>query len=181
MVFNYTNNWDKLLKGFDAAIDFEPFGIRRESGPTKVNYIFNKEKISLFKKMSNRIMGRKNYTKIPSELNLHEYSSMFQNLKSLNKINFKLFPSIVPGWDNSPRRKLKPSLILHDSTPKKYGEWLDKVIDDFIPYSDEENFIFINAWNEWAEGNHLEPCLKWGRSYLQETKRILFNKKDNLD
>lgn len=181
MVFGYNQEWNRLVKGFDAAIDFEPFGIRREDGLAKVNNIFNKKRISLFKKVSNRIIGRKNYIKIPNEYNLHEYSSMFQNLKSLNKINFKLFPSIVPGWDNSPRRKFNPRLILHESTPKKYGEWLKKVIDDFTPYSTEENFIFINAWNEWAEGNHLEPCLKWGRSYLEETQNILLNKKNNLD
>lgn len=44
---------------------------------------------------------------------------------------------------------------------------------DFVPYSSEENFIFINAWNEWAQGNHHEPCEKWGNKYLEETKRIL--------
>lgn len=40
----------------------------------------------------------------------------------------------------------------------------------FRPYSKEENFVFINAWNEWAEGNHLEPDLKWGHEYLEMTK-----------
>jgi hypothetical protein len=35
-----------------------------------------------------------------------------------------------------------------------------------------ENFVFINAWNEWAEGNHLEPCQKWGKDYLEVTKEV---------
>ena len=36
-----------------------------------------------------------------------------------------------------------------------------------------DRFLFINAWNEWAEGNHLEPCQKWGKGYLEATKEIL--------
>jgi len=50
-------------------------------------------------------------------------------------------------------------------------------VQRFTPPSAEENFIFINAWNEWAEGNHLEPCLKWGREYLEATRRALGQKK----
>ena len=47
---------------------------------------------------------------------------------------------------------------------------LQAILKKFKPFSPEENFIFINAWNEWAEGNHLEPCKKWGLQYLEATK-----------
>ena len=46
----------------------------------------------------------------------------------------------------------------------------------FRPYSKEENFVFRNAWNEWAEGNHLEPDLKWGHEYLEMTKMAIKGK-----
>ena len=46
-------------------------------------------------------------------------------------------------------------------------------MNEFKPSNLEENFIFINAWNEWAEGNHLEPCQKWGLSYLEALKRVI--------
>ena len=88
------------------------------------------------------------------------------------KPGYKLYPGITPAWDNSARRK-KNAAIITNSTPEKYENWLKQVIGSFKPYSADENFIFINAWNEWAEGNHLEPCQRWGRQYLEATARAL--------
>jgi len=85
---------------------------------------------------------------------------------------WKEYPCVYPGWDNSPRRKID-ARILHGSTPELYEKWLTDVCEKFEPFSEEENFIFLNAMNEWAEGNHLEPDLKWGLKYLEATKRVL--------
>ena len=59
------------------------------------------------------------------------------------------------------------------SNPYKFKEWLEFFLKNFKPYSKNENLIFINAWNEWAEGNHLEPDRKWGNKYLQVIKDIM--------
>jgi hypothetical protein len=82
------------------------------------------------------------------------------------------FPCVTPSWDNSSRRKTFAT-ILKDSHPDIYEDWLKTVIEKFSPPSPEENLVFINAWNEWAEGNHLEPCPKWGRAYLEATRRAI--------
>jgi hypothetical protein len=84
-----------------------------------------------------------------------------------------MFPNLVPGWDNTSRRKDNPSLLLDNSTPELFEEWLKVLASDFQPFSEDESFLFINAWNEWAEGNHLEPCHKWGKSYLEKVKKVL--------
>jgi lipopolysaccharide biosynthesis protein len=75
-------------------------------------------------------------------------------------------------WDNTARRA-RNAAVLDDSTPELYGSWLSQVVQRFEPYSPEENLIFINAWNEWAEGNHLEPDERWGRAYLEATRDAL--------
>jgi lipopolysaccharide biosynthesis protein len=86
----------------------------------------------------------------------------------------KHFHCIMPSWDNSARRKQNAFLIT-DSNPDKYQNWLSEVCKKSKVYENDENFIFINAWNEWAEGNHLEPDLKWGRAYLEKTREVLKN------
>jgi Glycosyltransferase WbsX len=86
----------------------------------------------------------------------------------------KSYPSITPMWDNSARRKIN-YFILHNSTPQKYKVWLLYIINNFRWESMPESFLFINAWNEWAEGNHLEPCQKWGKEFLEATKEALYS------
>lgn len=82
-----------------------------------------------------------------------------------------IFPGASPGWDNSSRRRDQSALILHGSTPELFESWLDRKISqtcwDLLP----DSFLFVNAWNEWAEGNHLEPCERWGTGYLQALRR----------
>jgi hypothetical protein len=85
------------------------------------------------------------------------------------------FRSVTPSWDNS-ARKAEKAVIFVESSPQKYEQWLQKIVSNTIEYNrPTERIVFVNAWNEWAEGNHLEPCLKWGRSYLNATKAGIKN------
>lgn len=75
------------------------------------------------------------------------------------------FPVVVPNWDHSPR-SLGDSIILSNCDPQ-YFKWLVKKAMSVNHQEDEENLIFIQSWNEWGEGNHLEPDLKYGLGYLE--------------
>lgn len=87
---------------------------------------------------------------------------------------------VCPGWDNSARRK-SGGFILIDSTPQLYERWLAEIVNrqrarahpEPCSAISPESLVFVNAWNEWGEGNHLEPCQKWGRAYLEATRRVL--------
>jgi lipopolysaccharide biosynthesis protein len=100
------------------------------------------------------------------------YKDFVAQMMKAKPFDYKCYPSITPGWDNSARKKRKGAILL-DSTPQLFSAWLADTLEKFKPYSKEENFIFINAWNEWAEGNHLEPCQKWGRAYLEALRDTL--------
>ena len=97
---------------------------------------------------------------------VYDYGQMAQNMLRKPQPGYKRFPGVTPAWDNSARRKQQATIIT-DSTPAKYEEWLSEVVERFVPYSPEENFIFINAWNEWAEGAMLEPSERCGDAYLR--------------
>lgn len=82
------------------------------------------------------------------------------------------FPCILPNFDHSPRSANR-GFILHNSTPEKWGQYCAQVFDKYSSRPHEENIIFIKAWNEWGEGNYLEPDLKYGKGYLDALKKAL--------
>jgi lipopolysaccharide biosynthesis protein len=86
---------------------------------------------------------------------------------------YTCFPGICPSWDNSARRPAGKAIIFSGSSPERFKDWATAKIQAFTPYSQDENLFFINAWNEWAEGCHLEPCLRHGRHWLESIQRSL--------
>lgn len=75
-------------------------------------------------------------------------------------------PCLVPNFDHSPRSGSK-GVIIHDSTPEKWGILYRKVAR-MVESRHSDDLIFIKAWNEWGEGNYLEPDLRFGTRYLEE-------------
>ena len=149
--------------GFDASIDFQPHqnAVLGDDGKSwRLNFWYRLYQ-KLFKKRNN-----------PFSLSFDYREYMEYSCNHLKK-DYKQYPCLTPGWDNSPRRVNKPFFMLKNNTPSLFGKWLAYLWKNFAPYSEEENFIFINAWNEWAEGNHLEPDVKWGRAFLEKIKEVV--------
>jgi hypothetical protein len=90
------------------------------------------------------------------------------SLKPYNRFN-----TVVPGWDNEARRPGKGNTYF-GSTPALYADWLRAACKFAVNQkAQSERFVFINAWNEWAEGAYLEPDRYNGYAYLQATKKVL--------
>lgn len=150
--------------GFDASVEFQPDWANL--GTPRFWKLF---------RLASRIGLLKG---IYRNLRIYNYASVVQNMLDKHDPPFKRFPCVTPSWDNSPRRKTE-AVIIHGSTPRLYERWLNGVIKKSLQKNADNNFIFINAWNEWGEGNHLEPCQKWGTAYLDATKRTLTNYASN--
>jgi lipopolysaccharide biosynthesis protein len=75
-------------------------------------------------------------------------------------------PSLLPGWDNTPRSGLN-GLVLHGSTPELFRRQVQQAIRAGTQAPMEHRLIFLKSWNEWAEGNYMEPDIRFGRGYLE--------------
>jgi lipopolysaccharide biosynthesis protein len=149
-----------LAAGFDAAVEYAP------------DWEYLPPPIRPFFQLPMRVQKRINRMTVWSRNNVVEYVELRDRMLAKPHAPYLRFPGVTPSWDNSARR-YQNAFIARNSTPSGYEIWLKAAIARFRPPGPEENFIFINAWNEWAEGNHLEPCSRWGRAYLDATKRSL--------
>ena len=103
-------------------------------------------------------------------------AEMIEHKKYLYKSNTKIFKGCFTNWDNTARKCYNGANIL-ENTPAGYKQWLKDLINWTKKNKQlNEQYVFINAWNEWAEGAHLEPDQKYGYAYLQVTKDVLENK-----
>jgi len=80
-------------------------------------------------------------------------------------------PCIDPNFDHSPRSGAKGT-ILHDNSPKAWGDLCKRTVE-YVDTKGKDGLFFIKAWNEWGEGNYLEPDLRYGRAYLDATAQAL--------
>ena len=102
-----------------------------------------------------------------------EYDLLVQRAIAAPSMPFKLFPCVCPSWDNDARKPGKGNTFAF-STPAKYGVWLEHACRQAAgERNPSERLVFVNAWNEWAEGAYLEPDRHFGYAYLHETARIL--------
>jgi lipopolysaccharide biosynthesis protein len=105
--------------------------------------------------------------------NIFHYDDVAEHLLRVQAPGVTLMRGLCPSWDNEARRP-NGGMVYQGSTPAKYGTWLARACQDMIErQAPAERFVFINAWNEWAEGAYLEPDRHFGHAYLRENARAL--------
>jgi hypothetical protein len=100
------------------------------------------------------------------------YQKYIKLIAQWPNVDYDYFPQIIPDWDNSARAG-KQSLILKGSTPELWKQHIKDALNYSAKYNDDKNIVFIKSWNEWAEGNYLEPDQKWGHAYLDAMKEVI--------
>lgn len=102
----------------------------------------------------------------------YSYEKMLKYFTGQEDSKENVFPMIYPNWDHSPRSG-KEGVVFHNSTPVLFEKHLADVLEKISLKPTEQQIIFLKSWNEWAEGNYMEPDLKWGLKYLEALKKII--------
>lgn len=103
---------------------------------------------------------------------VHYYRDAMLFFKSPAALALGCYPSVVPGWDNTARAGPK-GIVLHGSTPALFSRHLRDILDSVAARPAEDRLVFVKSWNEWAEGNYLEPDRKYGHGYLEAVQAAL--------
>ena len=137
--------------GFDAAVEFPPSHL----GQTKIS------------------SSSVNITNPDFKGEIFDYNIAARTMIEKKHEGYTVFKGVMPSWDNTARRQ-NASHIFINSSPKNYGKWLAQAIKYTTQNLPEDRrFIFVNAWNEWAEGTHLEPDSLRGYAFLQATAEAI--------
>ena len=144
---------DPINYGFDAAVEFPPNNSDLPSITEQMNLV------------NPKFAGA-----------VYDWRELVERSYSYSPPEYKLFRGVCPSWDNTARRA-EGGTIFYGSTPECYAEWLENAAMDTVKRFpvESERIVFVNAWNEWAEGAYLEPDQRFGYAYLQATRDALQN------
>lgn len=156
----YTQSFEQVdpsVYGFDAAIEFPP---NRSHPPDMTQAV----------------------TPLHAEFSMkvYDWRVFKERSESYGDPGYSLYRTVCPGWDNTARRKNAGTAFINN-TPELYCGWLADAIKDTKKRftRPDQRLIFVNAWNEWAEGAHLEPDARYGYAWLQATRDALEGPKSN--
>jgi hypothetical protein len=144
--------------GFDAIVPEEPAAMVSRFAATH----FWLRARRFFSRRYNIWKGKRYY-----------YGDVVKCISRRGTADVPCFPCIVPGWDVTPRYG-KNGWLLHGSTPELFRSHLKNALDQVAEDAPEKKVIFIKSWNEWSEGNYLEPDQRFGRAYLNVVKEEIF-------
>jgi lipopolysaccharide biosynthesis protein len=140
-------------QGFDAAVEFQP------------DWACLDDERWSFRLRSLAVPGR--FSRLVHRSHVFDYARVASRMMAKPAPEYVRHPCVMPGWDNSPRRA-REAYVFVDSHPDAYREWLSAALAKAARNA-PDSLAFVNAWNEWGEGNHLEPCRRFGHAFLEAT------------
>lgn len=127
-------------------------------------------KVRDLKDFALRVLGRKLLKRITvSKCRMEDINKyIYTKEDSLENI----YPTLLPNWDRSPRSGKKARIYVN-STPEVFKKQIIKAVNLIKNKEDQHRILFLQSWNEWGEGNYVEPDCKYGHGYLNALREVL--------
>jgi len=157
------DNWNPISNHFDAVMDNSfPNALTRATekwNSWKSGIIYNH--------LVRFLIGRKRVFKKRRTVTMKDVMKHYR----VEQKNYTTIPMVLPNWDNTPRA-VEKGLVIREADPVFFEKQLELAAHHLQESKGHPGFVFIRAWNEWAEGNYLEPDSKNGDAYLRVVKKF---------
>ncbi|MES1226933.1 MAG: glycoside hydrolase family 99-like domain-containing protein [Bacteroidota bacterium] len=156
------DGWDPAANNFDAITD-NTFGRTLNDATQKWKSLSSR---IFFNRFTRFLIGKNMVFEKRNTVSMKQFMKYYK-ISDKNKVSS--IPVAIPNWDNTPRA-LKNGIVIRDATPLFFKEQLEIAFDYVSESVNHPGIVFIKSWNEWAEGNYLEPDIETGHAYLQVIK-----------
>lgn len=169
----HERHWPALSHGFDAItiwilgkvlVELPPLQFPPESLIKRILWRLKRTRLHKF------FPSVKPSTAFPERL--YDYDLAKDKLVCPDEFDGHYIPMAIPMWDTTPRYGRK-AIILNNSTPEFFKKHFAKVVGQVQKNEPDKRIVFIKSWNEWAEGNYLEPDQLHGKTYLEAVRDVL--------
>jgi hypothetical protein len=162
------------INSFDAVFQFQPFEAVHSSNYDRASVLHSRW-FKLVRRLPERYQDilRSLRAKWVRELTFHDYDAAWRIAVEIRAYDrFTTFPGAFVDWDNASRYKRRAT-VFRGATPQAFAYWFSKMVDGMSQRGLPEDFIFLNAWNEWSESAYLEPDSRYGHQYIDALKAAL--------
>lgn len=143
---SHHEGWDPKPAGFDAAVVQNLPGLT-STVPWRYPLL----------KLRSKLQGKR--------LSIYQYQDLLKSFVPDRTRQLEYLPCLIPSWDNTPRSGMN-GLVMEGATPELFRQSLRQALRNVAGKPAEHRLVFLKSWNEWAEGNHMEPDLRVGYGYL---------------
>lgn len=120
---------------------------------------------SLLEKATNKV-----YSMITGVPRMAKYKNIYPYFLGKEELQKNIYPTLIPNWDHTPRSGSN-GYVLIGSSPELFSSHVTKVLNSTLHKRPEDRIIFLKSWNEWGEGNYMEPDLKYGKGYIEVLRK----------
>lgn len=163
----------KCLEPFDAIFQFQPFEsiFHPTYNPKAIGRTFWRK---ILQKLPSQIKAvlKSIHSSLAKELTFYDYDEIWEEIIKIRWDTLTTYPGAFVDWDNTARYQERAT-IFTGASPEKFQNWLHQLITTMPTRKLPENFIFLNAWNEWSESAYLEPDERYGLAYLEAIRSTI--------